>query len=271
MNGRLAAFILALATVIAPLVAEGQQPGKVWRLGVLSPGVSPGEAALGQSPLIQKLSELGYTRNQNLIVEYRFAEGMINRLPDLAAELVQLKVDAIYTFSSPGVQAARKATGSIPIVFVGVNDPVGLELVTSLARPGGNVTGISTFLTGDLVAKQLQILKEVVPRVSRVATLWNPANLGSATALKETQTICSRTRHQDRSGGDADTRRTRLRSHGGLARPAGRAVRAPHGPNDGAEVAHPRLRTQESARDNIWRARIRRGGGAHDLRAQSRA
>jgi putative tryptophan/tyrosine transport system substrate-binding protein len=184
------ATILALSVVLAPLTpAAPQQAGKVWHLGVLSPSNTPSEAARRQSPLIQKLNELGWVENRNLLMEYRYADGKIDRLADLAIELVQSNVDAIFTVSTPGVQAARKATGTIPIVFIGINDPVGLGLVASLAHPGGNVTGISTLLTGDLVAKQLQILKEVVPRVSRVATLWNPANPASATALKETQAI----------------------------------------------------------------------------------
>jgi len=173
----------------APLAVEAQQAGKVWRLGILSPSTMPSETALRQSPLMQKLAELGYVEKQNLVVEYRAAEGKIDRLPDLAVELVQAKVDAIFTASSPGVQAARKATNVIPIVFTGVNDPVGLGLVASLARPGGNVTGVSTLLAGDLVAKQLQLLKEVSPRVSRIAIVWNPTNPGSAEAMKDTEVV----------------------------------------------------------------------------------
>jgi putative ABC transport system substrate-binding protein len=173
----------------APLAVEAQQPGKVWRLGILSPSTTPSETARRQSPLMQKLAELGYVENQNLVVEYRAAEGKIDRLPDLAVELVQAKVDAIFTASSPGVQAARKATSVIPIVFTGVNDPVGLGLVASLARPGGNVTGVSTLLAGDLVAKQLQLLKEVIPRLSRIAILWNPTNPGSTEAMKDTEVV----------------------------------------------------------------------------------
>ena len=182
--------VLMVSLVLAPLTLGAQQPaGKVWHLGVLNPSTTPSEAARRQSPLIQRLNELGYVENQNLLVEYRYADGKIDRLAGLAIELVQQKVDAILTFSSPGVQAARKATGSIPIVFTGVSDPVGLGLVASLAHPGGNATGVSTLLTGDLVGKQLQILKEVIPRVARVATLWNPANPGSAAGLKETEAV----------------------------------------------------------------------------------
>jgi putative ABC transport system substrate-binding protein len=173
----------------APLVAEAQTAGRIWRIGILSPSTTPSETARRQSPLMQKLAELGYVENQNLIVEYRAAEGKIDRLPGLAVELVQVKVDAIFTASSPGVQAARTATNSIPIVFTGVNDPVGLGLVASLARPGGNVTGVSTLVGGDLVAKQLQLLKEVIPRLSRIAILWNPTNPGSTAAMKDTEVV----------------------------------------------------------------------------------
>jgi putative ABC transport system substrate-binding protein len=123
------------------------------------------------------------------VVEYRAAEGKIDRLPGLAVELVQMKVDAIFTASSPGVQAARTATTVIPIVFTGVNDPVGLGLVASLARPGGNVTGVSTLIGGEIVGKQLQLLKEVIPRLSRIAILWNPSNPGSSAAMKDTEVV----------------------------------------------------------------------------------
>src|SRR6266851_603637 len=185
------AFIGALTggVLAAPLSVNAQPAGKVWRLGILSPSTTPSETARRQSPLMQKLAELGYVENQNLVVEYRAAEGKIDRLPDLAVELVQVKVDAIFTASTPGVQAARKATNVIPIVFTGVNDPVGLGLVASLARPGGNVTGVSTLLGGDLIAKQLQLLKEVIPRLSRIAILWNPTNPGSTAAMKETEVV----------------------------------------------------------------------------------
>ena len=189
MNRRAFLGTLAGGLLAAPLAAGAQPAGKVWRLGILSPSTMPSETALRQSPLMQKLAELGYVEKQNLVVEYRAAEGKIDRLPDLAVELVQAKVDAIFTASSPGVQAARKATNVIPIVFTGVNDPVGLGLVASLARPGGNVTGVSTLLAGDLVAKQLQLLKEVSPRVSRIAIVWNPTNPGSAEAMKDTEVV----------------------------------------------------------------------------------
>jgi putative tryptophan/tyrosine transport system substrate-binding protein len=118
MNRR--AFVTGLGALLAaPLAAGAQQAGKVWRLGVLNPSTAPSETTRLKSPLIQKLTELGYVENHNLVVESRYAEGKIDRLPELAVELVHAKVDAIFTASSPGVQAARKATNTIPIVFYG--------------------------------------------------------------------------------------------------------------------------------------------------------
>jgi putative ABC transport system substrate-binding protein len=169
----------------APLAAEGQQAGKVWRIGILAPGIPQDPS---RSPLLQPLRDLGYVENQNLVVERRYAEGKIDRLPDLAAELVQLKVDVIFTVSTPGVQAAQKATRTIPIVFVGVSDPVGSGVVPSLARPGANVTGVST-QSLDLPGKGLQLLKELLPRARRVAVLWNPSNRASAEALAEAERL----------------------------------------------------------------------------------
>jgi putative ABC transport system substrate-binding protein len=141
---------LAAGLLAAPLAAEAQQARKVWRLGILAPGVSQDTSR--SSVLMQTLQALGYVENQNLLVERRFAEGKIDRLPALAAELVQLTVDVIFTGSTPGVRAAQSATTTIPIVFVGVGDPVGSGLVLSLSRPGANTTGVSTQLF-DLNAK----------------------------------------------------------------------------------------------------------------------
>jgi putative tryptophan/tyrosine transport system substrate-binding protein len=153
-------LLLLLGLLVAPLAAEAQQAVKQYRLGFLAPGI-PGDISRS-SVLVQTLRELGYVEGQNLVVERRYAEGKIHRLPDLAAELVQLKVDVIFTVSTPGVQAAQKATRAIPIVFAGVGDPVGSGVVPSLARPGANVTGVSTQLL-DIEGKGLQLLKELIP------------------------------------------------------------------------------------------------------------
>jgi putative ABC transport system substrate-binding protein len=127
---------------------------------------------------------LGYVEGQNLVLEYRGAEGQHERFPDFAAELVRLKVDVIVTQGTPAALAAKHATTTIPIVMVGVGDPVGSGLVASLARPGGNITGLSV-LAPELVGKQLEFLKDVLPTVSRVALLWNPANPAHALNVRE--------------------------------------------------------------------------------------
>jgi putative ABC transport system substrate-binding protein len=180
------AFIsgITVAVLAAPLDAGAQQPGKVYRIGFLSPRSSSDVGRL--AAFRQGLRELGYVEGQNIAIESRWAEGEYGRLPGLAAELVRLKVDVIVTYAAPAIQAAKRATGTIPIVMAGAIDPVASGLVTSVARPGGNVTGLS-LMAPDLVGKQLAILKEVVPTVSRVALLGNPANTGNAPQLRHAQ------------------------------------------------------------------------------------
>jgi len=173
---------LALALALAPLVAEAQPAEKLARIGYLGLG----SAADAPKALLQGLRELGYVEGQNLVIEYRYAEGKAERLPDLAAELVSLKVDIIVAGGTPPPLAAKRATTTIPIVMTSAGDPVGSGLVASLAKPGGNVTGLSTF-TRDLAAKRLQLLKEVVPVVSRVAVLWNAANPYAVLNMRETE------------------------------------------------------------------------------------
>jgi putative ABC transport system substrate-binding protein len=178
-------LLTSLAGAVAvPRVARAQQAGKVWRLGVLDPGVAVSDAAWWKTPFAEQLHHLGYVNGHNLIVERRHAGGRIDQLPELAADLVRLKVDVLFTNSTPGVEAARTATKSIPIVFIAVGDPVGTGLVRTLAHPGENITGISAQLR-ELGGKQLQLLKEFVPSLSRVAVLWNPANAGSAIGLRD--------------------------------------------------------------------------------------
>jgi putative ABC transport system substrate-binding protein len=171
----------------APLAAEGQQAGKVPRVGYLNPGSQSDPARQRRfEALRQSLRELGYVEGQNIAIESRWAEGKYDRYPALAADLVRSKVDVIVAVSAAATQAARQATRTIPIVMSLANDPVGSGLVPSLAHPGGNVTGIS-MMGPDVVGKQLQVLKEVVPRVSRVALLRNPANPASAAQLREAE------------------------------------------------------------------------------------
>jgi putative tryptophan/tyrosine transport system substrate-binding protein len=169
----------------APLAAEAQQPVKVARIGVLAPG-SPTSSPQLREAFRQQLRELGYVEGQNIVIEYRWAEGRAERLPDLAAELVSLNVDVIVAGGTPGPLAAKHATGTIPIVMTAAGDPVGSGLVASLARPGGNVTGLSA-RSPDLSGKRLQLLKEVVPGVARVAVLWNAANPYAALVVRETE------------------------------------------------------------------------------------
>jgi putative ABC transport system substrate-binding protein len=159
----------------APFAAEAQQAGKVWRVGVLGVG-SP-------ELLRQSLREVGYVEGLNLAIEWRDAEGKPERFGDLAAELVRLKVDVIVAANPAATFAAKRSTASIPIVMVNTPDPVQLGLAVSLGRPGGNVTGTTT-LSAELSIKQLELLKEAVPRAARIAVLWNPSNPWHPLALK---------------------------------------------------------------------------------------
>jgi putative tryptophan/tyrosine transport system substrate-binding protein len=158
---------------VAPLAGVAQPPTPVHRIGYLLGTTREQEPSL--QAFLEAMRALGYIEGQNLVMEYRAAEGQYERLPALAAELVRLQVDVLLAVTTPAVLAAKDATTTIPIVMMGVGDPVGSGLVASLARPGGNVTGLS-FQSPDLVGKQLEFLKDVRPTGSRVAVLWNPAN-----------------------------------------------------------------------------------------------
>ena len=177
------ALVLVLALLAAPLAAEAQPTGKVYRIGYLSSG-----SATVSNPNLeafrQGLRELGWAEGQNIVIEYRSAEGRVDRLPALAAELVRLKVDVIVAAPAAPAVAAKNATGTVPIVMANVGDPVGLGLIASLARPGGNVTGLSWSVGVDTVGKALQLLKETVPEVRHVAILWNPTNPAHALAIE---------------------------------------------------------------------------------------
>jgi putative ABC transport system substrate-binding protein len=161
------AIVLAVSVTLAPLNVEAQPAGKVWRIGVLAPvHSSPLEDAFRQG-----LRERGYVEGGNLVVEWRFTEGRDERFADFAAEFVRLKVDLIVTVTIPATQAAKKATNTIPIVMGSSASPERIGLVASLARPAGNVTGLSLDTGAEIAGKMLQLLKEAVPKVSRVATL----------------------------------------------------------------------------------------------------
>jgi len=172
---RLIRLAVILSLILAPLAAGAQQAAKVPRIGFLSAATS-GVSSPVLDAFRQGLRELGWVEGQNIVVDYRFTDRS-DRLPDLAAELVQLKVDIIVAEATQGVAAAKNATETIPIVMIsGSADPVGLGFIASLARPGGNVTGLSYSVGPEIVGKGLELLKEIVPKVRRVAILSNPAS-----------------------------------------------------------------------------------------------
>ena len=176
----LVAFVVALAMCGA--VAQAQQPAGIPRIGILiAPSASFFSARV--EAFRQRLRELGYVEGKNIVIEYRYAEGKLERLPDLAAELVRLKVDVIVT-AGPAILAAKKASATIPIVFAAAADPVGSGLVSSLARPGGNITGLSV-MAPDLDGKRLELLKEAFPKVARVAFLWQSGGTRGNLALTD--------------------------------------------------------------------------------------
>jgi putative ABC transport system substrate-binding protein len=176
-------FVTFMLVFVHP--AGAQQPSKVPKIGFLV-GPSRSFFASRMESFQQGLHSLGYIEGKNIAIEYRYAEGKADRLPTLAAELVGLNVDVIVTSATPSVLAAKKATSTIPVVFVSVTDPVASGLVASLARPGGNITGL-TILAPELSGKRLELLKEAVPNVTRVAFLWNPANPAQAPQWREAQ------------------------------------------------------------------------------------
>jgi putative tryptophan/tyrosine transport system substrate-binding protein len=180
MRFAICAFLLALS-----FPTEAQQPAKISRIGYLT-----GLSSSGESPRMevfrQGLRDLGYVEGKDIAIEYRYADAKFDKVSALADELVRLHVDVLVVSTTPGVQAAKKATRTIPIVFSGVTDPVAAGLVDSLARPGGNITGF-TNIASVLSGKRLELLKETVPKLSRVAVLWDPRNPGSTPQWKESQ------------------------------------------------------------------------------------
>ena len=179
--------LLPVAVLLVPLAGEAQHAATIPRIGLLFPtSLSDPRTPRFLEAFRQGLRELGYAEGQNIAMESRFAEGKWDQLPSLAAELVRLKVDVIVTYTTPATQAAKQATGTIPIVVAAVIDPVAAGLVASLAHPGGNITGLSQMVP-ELVGKQLEVLKEVAPKISRVALLGNPANAGNAPQVRHAQ------------------------------------------------------------------------------------
>jgi len=166
-------FIGVVAAGVAATMgpANGQSPGKVWRIGYLSYGDWPGGGSRDPHPMWQRLRELGYVEGVNLVVDSRYAEGKVERLPELAADLIRLKPDLIVSRASPANLAARNATSTIPIVMATGMDPVREGVVASIRRPGGNVTGIMFASDTNIIAKRMQLLKEAIPRMSRLAAV----------------------------------------------------------------------------------------------------
>lgn len=181
-----ARLALVLVLLAAPVALEAQQPGKMYRIGMLE-RTSAAVNAANLDGFRQGLRELGYIEGKTLFIEYRSSDGPDERYPGLAAELVRLKVDLIVTRGTPAALAAKQATATIPVVITGTGDPVGQGIVASLARPGGNITGLSAQVT-DIYAKRVQILKELVPRIVRVAALFNMSNPAIPQAWKEAET-----------------------------------------------------------------------------------
>src|SRR3989442_3619781 len=182
--------VVALAVALVLILTlvtrnEATQPNKVPRIGFLA-ATSPSVEAARIEGFRQGMRELGYVEGKNIVIEWRWAEGKFDRLPDLAAELVRLNVDVIVTGGSTSSGAAKEVTTTIPIVMAQVHDPVGSGFVASLARPGGNMTGLST-LAPELSGKRLELLKEVVPKLSRVAVLGTSTSPSTAPTLKETE------------------------------------------------------------------------------------
>ena len=179
-------LVSLLATLMLSSIcpARAQQPAKIPRIGFLTSGAATRDSS---EAFRQGLGELGYVEGENILIEYRYAEGGSQPLSELAEELVRLKVDVIVTIATEPSLAAQRATRTIPIVMGGGGDPVGVGLVASLARPGGNITGVTT-TSVDLSAKRLELLKELTPKISPVAVLWIPTARGNKLQMKETET-----------------------------------------------------------------------------------
>jgi len=179
------AVILAVNLVLAPLAGEAQQAGKMPRIGVLAGSLLSTNPARIKA-FREGLGELGYVEGKSIVIEWRFLEDKGDRLPALAVELTRLKVDVLVAFGPASTQAAKEATNTIPIVMAQVNDPIGAGFVASLARPGGNITGLSV-MAPELSGKRLELLKEIVPKLSRVAVFGTSTLPGNAQSVKETE------------------------------------------------------------------------------------
>lgn len=183
----LSSILFVVVLLAVGVIAEAQQPTKVPRIGVL---VAGSRSSTQIEAFRQGLFDFGYVEGQTIEIEYRWADGNFDLLPNHAAELVRLKVDVIFAAAAPSIRAARQATKTIPIVFEILADPVSAGFVSSLAKPGGNLTGVAG-LAPELSGKRLELLKEIVPRLKRVAILGNPSNPNFRSVLTETETAAS--------------------------------------------------------------------------------
>ena len=224
----ISAWLLTTVWLTTVSIAEAQQTGKIFRIGYLDPSTASGSAVLLEA-FRQELSKLGWVEGKNITIEYRFADQKRERLPELAAELVRLKVDLIVVTSGPPALAAKSATTTIPIVMTSTTDPVGEGLIASLARPGGNITGLSG-LANELNTKRLEVLKDTVPRLSRVGLLqmvesvqWKeirPAALALKLKLEEIDT------QPDAKGLESFFKTAKQKQVGAIMMPAGGRFRA---------------------------------------------
>ena len=189
MNKKIAVFVFAAAILVSVHLADAQQTKKVPRIGFLGNSTAALEANL-VGPFRDGLRDLGYVEGRNILIEYRWAEGKYERFPTLIAELIASKVELIVTAGTPATQAYQKARTSIPLVMVAVGDPVGTGIVASLNRPGGNITGL-TSISPELEGKRIELLREVVPKLSHIAVMWNPRNAYHAIENKEVETAAA--------------------------------------------------------------------------------
>ncbi len=186
IRSRTAALVLLLSSMTASLAVDAQPSPRIYRIGILE-ATSPATNAPNLDAFRQGLRELGYVEGKDFSIEHRSVDGRVDRYPQLAAELVGLKVDVILTRGTPAALAAKKATASIPVIMTSIGDPVGQGIVASLARPGGNVTGLTAVAT-ELYAKRVGLLRELVPRASRIAALFNMSNPAVPPQWKEVET-----------------------------------------------------------------------------------
>lgn len=221
MSLRTVCVVVTLIQLVAPSPLVAQPAAKAYRMGFLAYQRCP-DVLDTNGPFLRGLGDLGYVSGQNLVIDCRDAIGHFDRLPQLAAELARLNIDVLVTEGTPQSLAGKRATATIPIVMIGVGDPVGSGLVASLARPGGNITGSAMFPAVEIVLKGLELLKEIAPGVSRIAVVWDPANLALISVDKQLDTASrplkvELRRISVRSAGDVQDAFTSIRGHSAQA------------------------------------------------------